>query len=90
MKVKDKKGLVLFSLLYGVNLAYASPIKDSEILKHHRGVQILKHTPCTKVSKNETTIKRHRGLNSIGVCCNTLIRENIGENVLRHRGEQKI
>jgi hypothetical protein len=57
------------------HLAYASPIKDSEMLKHHRGMQSINHTKCTKVSTYTIAIKRHRGMNSIKICDNILIRK---------------
>ncbi|MDP3386419.1 MAG: hypothetical protein Q8S24_04225 [Eubacteriales bacterium] len=90
MGVKNQKSLVFIGLLCSVSLAYASPIKDSEMLKHHRGMQSINHTKCTKVSTYTIAIKRHRGMNSIRICDNILIREKIGENAPRHRGEQKV
>ncbi len=90
MGVKNQKSLAFIGLLCGVSLAYASPIKDTEVLKHHRGIQSIKYTECTKVAKYKIAVKRHRGMNSMRICDNILIREKIGENAPRHRGEQKV
>jgi len=90
MGIKNQKSLAFIGLLCGVSLANASPIKDAEMLKHHRGIQSINHTECTKVYKYKIAIKHHRGMNGIRICENILIREKIGENAPRHRGEQKV
>jgi hypothetical protein len=89
MGTKNQTSLVFIGLLCGVSFAYASPIKDTEILKHHRGIQNVKQSTCIKISTYEVT-QRHRGMNSIRICDNILIKEKIDENAPRHRGEQKV
>jgi len=89
MGVKNQKSLVLIGLLCGVSFAYASPINEAEILKHHRGIQNVKHTTCIKILTYEVT-QRHRGMNSIRRCDNILVKEEIDENIPRHRGEQQV
>ncbi len=39
MRIKGKKILAVIGLLCGVDFAYASSTKGSEMLKHHRGIQ---------------------------------------------------
>jgi hypothetical protein len=81
--------LIIIGLLCGVSFAYASPIKDAEILRHHRGMQNISHTTFSKTSTC-TVAHGHRGIYNIRLCENMPKREKHNDNSLRHRGEQSV